>query len=103
MILPLRGPAAPPLEKYLIVEPAVPPVVVNPLMDADFAPWDQYQMAYWNRYRKDLFRVSAAPSATWSYGNGVSDMVAGQSAGRRLPGAGAPEPRRRPGRGGRRD
>jgi hypothetical protein len=66
---------APSLEKYLIVNPAKPPVVVNPLTDSDFAPWDQYQMAYWNRYRKDLFRVAATPSATWSYGNGVSDMV----------------------------
>ncbi len=73
--IPPRVPPSPALEKYLIVDPAQPPVVVNPLTDADFAPWDQYQMAYWNRYRKDLFRVSATPSATWSYGNGVSDMV----------------------------
>jgi hypothetical protein len=70
-----RRPAAPPTAKFLYHELAKRPVVVNPLTGSDFAPWDQYQMAYWNRYSGDLFRVSPAPTATWAYDNGISDIV----------------------------
>ena len=62
-------------EKYLYHELAPRPVVVNPLTDSPFAPWDQYEMAYWNRYSGDLFRVLDPPAPTWAYNNGVSDMV----------------------------
>jgi len=61
--------------KFLLGELAPRPVVVNPLTDPQFSPWDQYEMAYWNRYSADLFRVSAAPTPNWAYGNGVSDIV----------------------------
>jgi hypothetical protein len=61
--------------KFLLGELAPRPVVVNPLTDETFAPWDQYEMAYWNRYSGDLFRVSASPTPNWAYGNGVSDIV----------------------------
>ncbi|MFL6258967.1 MAG: hypothetical protein ACJ76Y_04575 [Thermoanaerobaculia bacterium] len=68
-------PPRPAAGKFLYEELAPRPVVVNPLTDATFAPWDQYEMAYWNRYSGDLFRVSASPTPTWAYGNGVSDIV----------------------------
>jgi hypothetical protein len=61
--------------KFLYHELAPRPVVINPLVDSPFSPWDQYQMAHWNRYGGDLFRVSASPTATWAYQNGVSDIV----------------------------
>jgi hypothetical protein len=61
--------------KFLFHELANRPVVVNPLTDSELAPWDQYEMAYWNRYSGDLFRVLDPPAASWAYNNGVSDMV----------------------------
>lgn len=63
-------------EAYQIKNPAVPPIVVNPLpASSPFSPYDQQQMAYWNVYAPDLFRVAASPSANWSFGNGVSDIA----------------------------
>jgi hypothetical protein len=72
--------AGPPLRprpaKFQYFELAKPPVVVNPLPpDSAFAPWDQGAMAYWNRYGGDLYRVTATPSSTWAFGNGVSDIA----------------------------
>jgi hypothetical protein len=32
-------------------------------------------MAYWNVHGGDLFRVTATPSPTWAYGNGVFDIA----------------------------
>jgi hypothetical protein len=61
--------------KFLYHELAPRPVVVNPLTNSPFSPWDQYEMAYWNRYSGDLFRVLDPPASTWAYNNGVSDMV----------------------------
>jgi hypothetical protein len=61
--------------KFLYHELAKRPVVINPLIDSPFSPWDQYEMAYWNRYGGDLFRVSASPTSTWAYENGVSDIA----------------------------
>jgi hypothetical protein len=61
--------------KFLYHELAPRPVVVNPLTDSPFSPWDQYQMDYWNRYSGDLFQVSASPTSSWAYRNGVSDIV----------------------------
>ena len=40
-----------------------------------YSPHDQYQMAYWNVYAKNLFRVVATPSSTWAFGNGVFDLA----------------------------
>ena len=50
-------------------------MVINPLTDSPFSPWDQHQMAYWNRYSGDLFQVLASPTSTWAYQNGVSDIA----------------------------
>jgi hypothetical protein len=61
--------------KFLFHELAPRPVVVNPLTDSELSPWDQYEMAYWNRYSGDLFRVQDPPSSSWAYNNGVSDIV----------------------------
>lgn len=61
--------------KFLFHELAPRPVVVNPLTDSEFSPWDQVEMAAWNRYSGDLFRVLDPPSSSWAYNNGVSDIV----------------------------
>jgi hypothetical protein len=72
---PLAPGPRPALEKFVYHELAPRPVVINPLVaDSPFSPWDQYEMAYWNVYGGDLFRVTSTPSATWSYGNGVNDI-----------------------------
>jgi hypothetical protein len=61
---------------YVYEEPAHRPIEVNPLLPGTpFSPVDQEQMAYWNVYAGDLFRVSDNPTATWSYGNGVFDIA----------------------------
>jgi hypothetical protein len=61
--------------KFLYHELAPRPVVINPLADSPFSPWDEHAMAYWNRYAGDLFRVTESPTASWAYRNGVSDIV----------------------------
>ncbi len=72
---PARSPR-PALEKFVYHELAQAPVVINPLPEGSpFSPWDQHEMAYWNVYGGDLFRVTASPSPTWAYGNGVSDIA----------------------------
>ena len=82
---PVRG-ALPPLfpagmspqpadDKFVYFELARPPIVINPLTDSQFSPWDQHEMAYWNLYAGDLFRVSTSPTSSWAYGNGVSDIA----------------------------
>jgi hypothetical protein len=63
-------------EPYVVHEPAHAPIVVNPLLPGTpFSPADQEQMAYWNLYAGDLFRVSGSPTATWAFGNGVFDLA----------------------------
>jgi matrixin len=62
-------------EKFVYFARANPPIVINPLTDSEFSPWDQQEMAYWNLYAGDLFRVSASPTRTWAYGNGISDIT----------------------------
>jgi hypothetical protein len=79
-VLPAKtwSPAAPPAPiagKFLYHDLAPRPVVINPLTDSPFSPWDQYEMAYWNLYGGDLFRVSASPTSSWAYQNGVSDIT----------------------------
>jgi hypothetical protein len=62
--------------KFVYHELAPAPLVVNPLPpDSPFAPWDQHEMAYWNLYAGDLFRVADPPSSSWAFGNGVSDIA----------------------------
>lgn len=54
---------------------AVPPIVFSPLpAGSPFSPHDQNQMAYWNVYRPDLFRVGQ-PTAAWDFGNGVFEIA----------------------------
>jgi hypothetical protein len=53
------------------------PIVVNQFSPA-LAPWspeDQLQMANWNHYASDIFRVFTNPAGTWAYGNGVFDLA----------------------------
>lgn len=52
------------------------PIVLNPIpAGSPFSLEDQHEMAYWNVYAGDLFRVVDTPSATWAYGNGVFDIA----------------------------
>jgi hypothetical protein len=70
------APSRPRPAKYQYFELARPPILVNPLPpDSAFAPWDQHEMAYWNRYGGDLYRVTATPTSTWAFGNGISDIA----------------------------
>ena len=71
----VRAGRPPTAGKFVYYELANLPIVVNPLTDSEFSPWDQREMAQWNRYAGDLYRVSAAPTSNWAYGNGVSDIV----------------------------
>jgi hypothetical protein len=65
-----------PAAKFIIRDPAVAPIVFNPLArDNRFSPHDQKQMAYWNVYARDLFRVLPNPSPNWAFGNDVSDIA----------------------------
>jgi hypothetical protein len=53
------------------------PIVVNQF-PSSFTPWspeDEFQMASWNHYASDVFRVFVTPTETWSYGNGVFDLA----------------------------
>lgn len=62
-------------EEFTLGNLAIPPVVVSPLPESSpFSPHDQEQMAYWNVYQPDLFRVGA-PAVTWDFGNGVSEIA----------------------------
>ncbi|MES1245223.1 MAG: hypothetical protein ABUT39_26695 [Acidobacteriota bacterium] len=62
-------------EEFTLGNLAIPPVVFAPLPESSpFSPHDQEQMAYWNLYQPDLFRVGA-PAVTWSFGNGVSEIA----------------------------
>lgn len=72
----LSGGLRPAWEGFLLGDLAVPPIVVNPMPPGSpFSSYDQDQMAYWNVYQPDLFRVTASPSSTWSFGNGVFDIA----------------------------
>jgi hypothetical protein len=60
---------------YVLRDLAVPPIVFSPLpADSPFSPYDQQQMAYWNVYRPDLFRVGQ-PTTAWDFGNGVFEIA----------------------------
>ena len=62
-------------DRYVLQEQlAVPPIVFTPLPeDSSFSPYDQQQMAYWNTYHPDLFRVGP-PTGIWKVGNGVFEI-----------------------------
>lgn len=77
-----EGPAAglaaprPREEKYTLGTLAVPPVSFSVALPADspFVPVFERQLATWNVYGGDLFRLSPG-TATWAYGNGVFDFA----------------------------
>ena len=60
-------------EAVVVRDPAVPPIHVNVVPSA-FAAAGREQVAYWNVYAPGLFRLRT-PSASWSFGNGVSDIA----------------------------
>ncbi|MFL6192608.1 MAG: hypothetical protein ACJ75H_00445 [Thermoanaerobaculia bacterium] len=67
-----------PRTKFSYSELPALPLVINPLAGTDehpFAPFDQYQMAYWNRYGGAIFKVTNNPTPVWAYGNGISDIA----------------------------
>ena len=61
--------------KYVSENRPPAPIVFNPLPAGfSWSPSDQNQMAYWNRYAKNLFRVITS-TGDWSFGNGRFDMT----------------------------
>lgn len=61
--------------KYVVQNHPPAPIVFNPLPSSfSWSPHDQNQMAFWNRYAKNLFRVRTA-TGNWSFGNGVFDQA----------------------------
>ncbi|HEX5720672.1 MAG TPA: hypothetical protein VF179_31245 [Thermoanaerobaculia bacterium] len=58
---------------YVIRNPAVPPIAVNPV-PSSFSQAGRDMAAYWNVYAPGLFQIES-PSASWSFGNGVSDIA----------------------------
>jgi len=67
---------APGTAKLVVRNPAKAPITFNPLPPGSpFYKEDQKQMAYWNVYARNLFRVAPNPSSTWAFGNGVFDMA----------------------------
>jgi hypothetical protein len=63
-------------EDYVVQNRPTGPVIFNNFPAGfSFAPYDQYQMAYWNAYAKNLFRVYTNPTGTWAFGNGVFDLA----------------------------
>jgi hypothetical protein len=62
--------------KYVFAAKATPPIVFNQLPSGrPFAPYDQYQMSYWNTYARNLYRVYLNPTGTWAFRNGVFDLT----------------------------
>jgi len=62
--------------KLVVRNPPVAPITFNPLLPGSpFYKEDQKQMAYWNVYARNLFRIAPNPSPTWAFGNGVFDMA----------------------------
>ncbi len=62
--------------RFVVRNAAVAPAVVNPLLPGTpFSPQDQAQVAYWNLYAGDLFRILPEPSPDWAMGNGVFDIA----------------------------
>jgi len=63
-------------EDYVVQNRPPAPITINNFPAGfSFAPYDQYQMAYWNVYAKNLFRVYTNPTGTWAFGNGVFDLT----------------------------
>ena len=60
-------------DSFVIRNPAVPPISVNPV-PSPFSHAGRDQAEYWNVYAPGLFRIQS-PSASWSFGNGVSDIA----------------------------
>lgn len=62
--------------KFVVRTAAFAPIVFNTLLpNTRFSSQDQKQMAYWNFYAGDLFRISPHPSPDWAFGNGVFDIA----------------------------
>jgi hypothetical protein len=62
--------------KFVVRNAALAPIVFNTLLPGTrFSSQDQKQMAYWNLYAGDLFRISPNPSPDWAFGNGVFDIA----------------------------
>lgn len=61
-------------DRFVLRDLAVPPIVFTPLpRNSPFSPHDQHQMAYWNVYHRDLFRVRR-PTGLWEFGNGAFEI-----------------------------
>jgi|GEM_PF-1349575 len=53
-----------------------PPVTINAFPhDWTWHPFEENQLAYWNQYGGDVFRVYQTPTGNWAWGNGVFDLA----------------------------
>ena len=51
------------------------PIVFSPLPESfNFAPYDQYQMSYWNKYSK-IFQIKENVDKKWGWRNGRNDIA----------------------------
>lgn len=65
-----------PGQKYVYQNRPPAPIVVSQLpRGSSFSPVDENQLAFWNKYGKNLFRVYANPPNTWAFGNGIFDIA----------------------------
>jgi hypothetical protein len=70
------APAPPLREKYVYQDSPAAPIVINQFpLSFPFSPYDQHQMAYWNIYGRNLFRVLSNPTGRWAFRNGVFDLA----------------------------
>jgi hypothetical protein len=70
------GQRRPDAGKYVYQGRPPAPIIFDPLPLAwVWSPYDQNQMAYWNLYAKNLFRVYTTPSGTWRFGNGRFELT----------------------------
>jgi hypothetical protein len=62
--------------KAFVSDAPIPPIAFNTLLPGTpFEGVDQQEMEKWNLYAAGLFQVPPAPAATWSFGNGVSEIA----------------------------
>jgi len=53
-----------------------PPAIINGFPhDWVWHPFEENQLAYWNQYAGEIFRVYTTPTGNWAWGNGVFDLA----------------------------
>ncbi|HEU4663803.1 MAG TPA: hypothetical protein VFS55_07220 [Dokdonella sp.] len=53
-----------------------PPAIINAFPhDWEWHPSEENQLAYWNQYAGEIFRVYTTPTGTWAWGDDVFDLA----------------------------